>query len=321
MGLDNSSIMFLCAAKKVNVDFSSVAMIGRQSFYPDQRVLRRVFDVLGVDRDARQFLEQNQYGEEFFRLLGAKDIASVDVSSYESATIVHDMNQPIPSDLREQFTLVHDGGTIEHVFNMTQALKNCMEMVRAGGHFTQVNIANNFTGHGFWQISPELIFRAFSQENGYQVEAVLMHEVVPRGGWYLVSDPDQIRRRVELCNSQPTYILTIARRIASVPVFQRPPQQSDYVSLWDRTLNPAQPVPATSDHAVPATWKRFVPEGVKQVIRYGLGRLAARASQSPVRGFPKTSYQRITQDDLLYGRLGNRSSTHASGPELRRPSM
>jgi hypothetical protein len=299
MGLDSASAMLLCAAKMVNADFSSVAMIGRQALFPDHRTLRRVFDVLGIDRDARQFLRQHQYSEEFLTLLGANHIDSVDVSPYQGATILHDMNQPIPPELCERFTVVHDGGTIEHVFNIPQALKNCMEMVRVGGHFTQVNITNNYCGHGFWQISPELIFRAFSPKNGYQVEAVLMHEVVRGGAWYLVSDPDEIRARVQLCNSQPTYILTIAKRIAKAPIFQQPPQQSDYVRMWDDVLHGTQSQRETP-RAKPATWRRYVPKPVKRAIRYAI-------PERGTRGFSQSSYRRVTEDDVLHGRLATRA--------------
>ena len=45
MGLDTSSVMFLCAARSMGVDFTDTAMIGRQSFWPDPAELRRVFDV------------------------------------------------------------------------------------------------------------------------------------------------------------------------------------------------------------------------------------------------------------------------------------
>ena len=114
------------------------------------------------------------------------------------------MIYPLPDDLRGRFSAVVDCGTLEHVFQFVQALKNCMEMVALGGHFIQVSNGNNFMGHGFWQISPELIYRVFSPSNGFHVETVLLHEVVPGGGWYFVSDPDQVRSRVQLCNSRPT---------------------------------------------------------------------------------------------------------------------
>ena len=110
-----------------------------------------------------------------------EQVSSVDASDYERATHIHDFNQPLPASLANRFSVVHDGGTIEHVFNIPQAFKNCMEMVRVGGHFIQVNVANNYMGHGFWQFCPELIYRIFSRENGFQIKAVLMHETCDRG--------------------------------------------------------------------------------------------------------------------------------------------
>jgi hypothetical protein len=52
-----------------------------------------------------------------------------------------------------------------------------------------------------------------------------------------VQDPQEIRRRVELCNGVPTYLLTIAQRIAAVEVFASAPQQSDYSAAWDAAAN------------------------------------------------------------------------------------
>jgi hypothetical protein len=304
MGLDDSSVMFLCAAKSMGIDFEHTATIGRQTFFPSPAVLDRVFGALKIDADAKAFLQRNKYGEEFLSLLGARRIESVDVSPYEKATIIHDMNLPLPREVRERFTLVHDGGTIEHVFNIAQAFKNCMEMVRVGGYFTQVNVANNFAGHGFWQFSPELIFRLFSPENGFRLETVLMHEVIRGGAWYLVSDPDAIGRRVELCNKRPTYILTIAKRIASGPVLERSPQQSDYVELWDRTLNAASPpAPAAACPGHKGTWKRHIPQPVKQALYSAVHRARALREAITWSGFSPAAYRRLSENEVLQGRL------------------
>ena len=69
-----------------------------------------------------------------------------------------------------------------------------MQMVRVGGHFMQLTVANNFMGHGFWQLSPELIYRIFTEDNGYRIECVLLHEVI--AGRRLVCRP-----RPEGCGS------------------------------------------------------------------------------------------------------------------------
>ena len=188
MGIDIASVKLLLCAKNAGVDFSNTLQIGRQGMHTDVGSLGQALAVSRISADAA-IIAQNKYSEPFFSALGATCISSLDVSDYEGATIIHDLNQPIPIELSQRFSLVHDGGTLQHVFNFPQALKNCMEMVRVGGHFTQVSNANNFMGFAFWQISPELIYRAFAPQNGFNIVAVLLHEVAPNGGWYLVSDP------------------------------------------------------------------------------------------------------------------------------------
>ena len=97
-----------------------------------------------------------------------KDTISIDASAYENATMVHDMNLPVGDELKQKFSVVIDGGTLEHVFNFPTAIRNCMEMLKVGGHFFAHTMANNFMGHGFYQFSPELFYRVFSPENGFR---------------------------------------------------------------------------------------------------------------------------------------------------------
>ena len=326
MGVSVPGTKFLCAAKSLGVDFTSTATIGRQSFGPDAISLRRTFEILGIKEDPDEFLRDNDYSEAFFNLLGAKEVSSIDYSAYERADIVHDMNSPIPEDLRQRFSHVHDGGSIEHVFNVPQAFKNCMEMVQVGGHFTQVNCANNFMGHGFWQFSVELLYRVFSPENGYQVQALVLHEVIPRGRWFMVVDPAAVRRRVALCNSVPTAICTIAKRISDNEVFSKPPLQSDYVATWDSQTKSQLESAAelvSNDHGRPSlkqVVKSWVPAPVKRALQHVRRGFTPAASSSEfdqscyyeIRkaiklrrqgGFDPNHYKEIDEDTLLRGRL------------------
>ena len=175
-------------------------------------------------------------------------------------------------------------------FILSSALKNCMEMVAVGGHFTQITNANNFMGHGFWQISPELIYRVLSPANGFQVETVLLHEVVPGGGWYFASDPEKVRHRVQLCNTRPTYILTAARKVAEVEIFASMPQQSDYVSAWDSSAPPSR----SWTPSYPGLRKR-IPRSIKRFLK---GRLILANT-----GFQQSCYRRIEEDALLRGKF------------------
>ena len=78
------------------------------------------------------------------------------------------------SDDVESFSrdLVFDGGTLEHVFNFSTALKNCMQMVAPGGRFVSVTMPNNWSGHRFSPVSPALSYRTRSPEHGFSVTCI-----------------------------------------------------------------------------------------------------------------------------------------------------
>jgi hypothetical protein len=108
-----------------------------------------------------------------------------------------------------------------------------MEMVKVGGRLILHTIANNWMGHGFYQFSPELFFRALSAENGFVMERQVAHVVGPYGRWFAVADPEEIRSRVEAITFVPLHLLVQARRTTVVPIFAKIPQQSDYSQRWE----------------------------------------------------------------------------------------
>jgi hypothetical protein len=227
----------MLGAKTSGVDFTRVATIGRQRLHLNFdafKALLSAFQFQSTDDVIRRVLqEQDRYAEPFFRLLGASDTVSIDASSYEGASVIHDMNTPIGENLRGNFSVVIDGGSLEHIFNFPVAIRNCMEMVRVGGHYLGITPVNNFMGHGFYQFSPELYYRIFSRDNGFVAEKIILFENVPNAQWFQVIDPDSIKKRVELVNSNPTYLLVRAKKIETRPLFAHPPQQSDYVHTWN----------------------------------------------------------------------------------------
>ena len=242
MGIDIPSMQLLCCAKNIGVDFSDTITIGRQTVVGAPDAVASVLSAVNISREQSVAILEGQFAESLFALLGAKHVSSVDASDYEKASHVHDFNQPLPAVLVNRFSVVHDGGTLEHVFNVPQALKNCMEMVRVGGHFIQVTVANNCMGHGFWQFSPDLIYRVFSRENGFQAKIVLLHELnmsgVSVGTWYKVDDPSAHPDHSALINGQPIYICTIAQRVEDAKIFAHCPQQSSYVHAWKQVQGP-----------------------------------------------------------------------------------
>lgn len=181
-----------------------------------------------------------EYADRFFtECLGVSDVSSLDCSPYEGATIIHDLSQPIPSELKGKFDVVVEGGTLEHVFNFPIAIANLMQMTRVGGSIFALTVANNLCGHGFYQFSPEIIFRVFTAENGFNLGKVLALcprfpgiELVPIRHVFEVADPARVGGRVGLLTGRPIVLCFDARRTADLPIFANSPMQSDYAAAW-----------------------------------------------------------------------------------------
>ena len=101
------------------------------------------------------------------------------------------------------------------------------------------SVANNHCGHGFYQFSPELFFRIFQPENGFETRAVILvkhpfpgSELSKTQICFQVKDPAISGRRSTLVTRSPLGIMVHAVKIGSKSVFEQYPQQSDYTSTW-----------------------------------------------------------------------------------------
>jgi SAM-dependent methyltransferase len=246
---------FLAEARRDGADFGRTLTIGRQASFAGPLALGAILrrnELWPAGESRRAFWGRFDDGppwsiEPFLELLGAGDVKALDVSAYEGADILHDLNEPIPDELEQRFDLVFDGGSLEHVFDIRTALQNYMRMVGPGGRLVILTMANNHCGHGFYQFSPELFFRAFSEANGYRVErlhvatediefsrpvAGVQFPWGPRRRRYAVADPESGGERVLLRTRAGFSLLVQAQRVAVVPPLVGPVQQSDYRPRW-----------------------------------------------------------------------------------------
>lgn len=283
MGLTRHTVAFLAAASQGGVDFGHTLTVGRQVGINTPRSLRAAFKEGGVHVGRREALimasviasEGGAYCEPIIRRLGARSVDSVDASDYEGATLVHDLNTPLDHALRARFSTVIDGGSLEHVFNVPMALKNCLESVTLGGHYLAITPVNNYAVHGFYQFSPELYFRVLADHNGFSVRCMLWRSEHPLAGWYEIRDPLTVGRRVERLGATPALLYIAAKRIELCDVLSAPPQQSDYVNAWSTTAAPTTDVRAARSHTplMRRIYGRSPPmvKGTWQWLRYGAG--------------------------------------------------
>ena len=292
MGLDSNACRLLLLAKCQGADFSRTLCLGRLNLSLSQSMMKRVLQEFGSFRDQAQidriFSDPKGFSETFLKELGAEIADSVDATEYEGATYSCDLNEGLPPSMHGLYDAVIDGGTLEHVFNFPAAIKGAMEAVREGGRIYIITQCNNAMGHGFYQFSPELYHRVFSAANGFAVERMFIAEgsfgQVP---WHSVADPQEIRRRVELVNDVQTYLMVVAKRVATVPIFGLWPQQSDYCLAWQEgTPDPSfKPIVESK-----LDLRDHLPQPLKRLIR--LARLLLRDR------FPRPCYQPISPSDL-----------------------
>lgn len=254
MGVPAASAQFLIEAANSGVSFERTATIGRQHLAVGPRRLGRLLRSHGrwpegaTRADLSRTLAQDfGWADPLFHLLGAKKLTAIDASDYEGADLVLDLNAPVPEELHDRFSLVFDGGSLEHIFNAPLALGSLMRMVEVGGHLVMTSPANNYFGHGLYQFGPDFFYRALSPESGYEVERMFaLHAdfeagatflgrnfgVEKTGPRYAVANPQLVGERVQLVNRHPVMLFVQAKRVSHAPIFARHPQQSDYPPRW-----------------------------------------------------------------------------------------
>lgn len=234
-----------------------------------------------------------RFADSLFRFLGASEVHSLDNSAYQGAGFVHDLNTPIPRERNADYTAVVDCGTLEHIFDVPQALRNCMSMVAEGGHYLCVVPSNNFLGHGFYQFSPEFFFRALSPASGFTIRSCVVFTDDTIGRWYSVADPDSIGQRVTLTNASPTYIAVLAERIGIVELLDPIPQQSDYVKAWEETERTPTTIGTPSSSSPLARFTGLIPDAIKNPVRRRLAGARRRLNRRVSPGFDSAFFTRV----------------------------
>lgn len=124
---------------------------------------------------------ESQYTSDvvFFKLLGVDSVTAVDISGYEEANVIWDLNQPIPEGFAGPFDTVIDGGTIEHVHDVHEAIRNVNRLVKAGGTCMHFTPASNYIDHGYHQLSPIFFIDYYAANRFERCDAWLFEHIRP----------------------------------------------------------------------------------------------------------------------------------------------
>ena len=112
----------------------------------------------------------------FFERLGFEDVKSLDVSDWEGADFIHNLNEPVPEALREQFDAIFDGGTVQSIFHLPQLFGNIFHLLKPGGRVIHAMApSHNHVDHGFFMFSPTFFYDYYSA-NGWTIDRMLICE-------------------------------------------------------------------------------------------------------------------------------------------------
>jgi SAM-dependent methyltransferase len=233
MGINSCEAQAILALKRQGAVGSAMLCLGRpELFVSAQQAARfaRDFGFAGAEA-AAVAARRETFAEPFLKAFGFDTVRSLDASAYEGASIIHDLNTPIPASLEATTEFLYDGGTMEHVFDVATVFKNIARLLKVGGTVLISTAANGQCGHGFYQYSPELFYRVL-EANGFEDVRVYLVGLQPPERWVLAVDPKIAKRRVQFLTSEPTQLITIARKARNMDSFVVP-QQSDYAEgVW-----------------------------------------------------------------------------------------
>lgn len=158
-----------------------------------------------------------------FRALGYDSVESLDFSDYEGADHIFDLNQPAaPEHLLGAYDLVLTGGTLEHVFHVSTALRHAASFVRPGGRLLHLGPANGWINHGFYQLCPGLLLDWLAA-NDWALELSALADVIDRrrGRWRVSPGLHRVRasgaRQLHVCAARRE----TSSRLDAVPTQRR----------------------------------------------------------------------------------------------------
>lgn len=246
LGVDISFGIKLIEAAPLVAGKSIGLMLGRQGLHVGmggRRYFRQALRAANLPPDYDHYHQEDGFSETFLKKIGYPKVKSMDFSDYEACDYTHDLNAPVPKKLRDKFDVIIDGGTIEHVFNTPQALDNVFHMLKKDGIFISINGLTGWAGHGFYQFSPELVWRYWQDTRNCDVKICDAVSIDPSQPTIHVSDTGKAGSRFRGGKLQGRwYLYYVIQKTAKANPAEtiQNIQQGDYAVRWDDAGNPDQ---------------------------------------------------------------------------------
>ncbi len=145
-----------------------ICQLGRQALYISKSQFLEISRKLGFEPSQAELgdVTIEKFDDvAFFKLLGFQQVNSLDYSNCENPTYIIDFNNSLPEKFNAFYDAVYDGGTLEHIFNIPQCLKNIHFMLKEGGLVIHGSPSTNHVDHGFYMFSPTIFYDWYRANN------------------------------------------------------------------------------------------------------------------------------------------------------------
>jgi len=233
MGIDLVSLEAILFSNKYIKNKNKMTTLGRQQLHVNTETINNFLKKYNLNIINSCDCKIEDFCEKFFQIaLQFGNVDSIDNSSYENASIIHNMNKPF--NVKNKYNYIYDGGTIEHIFNIPQVLENIISLLEIDGIYCSVTCNNNFSGHGMYQFSPELFLSSFNEKYGMKIVSLyLARNHTPFEEWIDVNSYNGYRNLSKINTTDEIYIIVIAKKISDdrKSLVDDPPNQYNYEEI------------------------------------------------------------------------------------------
>ena len=160
---------FLCLGRQtVNLDIEELEKIFNKKYISNKKTIdnktkhaKQTKNIRITDRD---FLEQT-FPVKYH---------SLDISQYEDASIIGDLNHDLPKKYHKKFDFIFSGGVLDNLFNPSKALMNISKLLKDDGRILIWEPSRGLVG-SMLNFTPEYFYSYFSINKFEDYKVYLLH--------------------------------------------------------------------------------------------------------------------------------------------------
>ena len=241
MAISKAAASLLFELKTTQTLEGTICQLGRQTILVSTHKIRQVAKSFGFDsKETNEELPWTGNADDvyLFETLGYKKVESIDADDFENANYVMDLNIDVPYEFHNRFDAIYDGGTMEHIFNLPQVLKNIHKMLKPGGIIMHLSPSHNHVDHGFFMFSPTF-FYDYYKTNNYEIirSNILEYSPNPMNTIWKIYNYESLSLEHLAYGGWDSSMLGIwfVAKKTILSSDNAIPQQARYVKVWDNT--------------------------------------------------------------------------------------